>query len=179
MSEEPTEHDLLLRGAVVWVTAPDVDADYATFVVDETGAISVEEYTAPATLLDDPADETAASHDDDDLPPDGTLDPFADAVEGTVRTPYRVRALREVGSNRFAVVAQEVETIRLDRHEFSGDELVVAALPDGHRVAVMDGLTLGLDHTELDTILNENAPCLAMLSQIDEGLWEIVSIDAL
>ena len=140
------------RGVVVSLLAPNAAGDYAVFV------------SLPEQLL---IVEEQDGQDD--------LGVFADAVEKRLAAPYRARALR-VDERRFVVVANEIETIELPG--LTGDELVVFALPDGERTAILDGKTLELAQPELEAILKESAPCLLRLDNVDESVWEI-SVDLL
>ena len=133
------------RGVVVSLLAPDVAGDYAVFVALPERLLIVEEQER-----------------------DGDVGVFADAVESRLKAPYRARALR-VDERRFVVVASEIETIELPG--LAGDELVVFALPDGQRTAVLDGETHELSQPELDPILEESTPCLLRLENIDESVW--------
>lgn len=140
------------RGVVVSLLAPDVAGDYAVFVALPERLIIVEEQEG-----------------------DRDLGVLADAVEKRLQAPYRARALR-VDERRFVVVASEIETIELPG--LDGEELVVFALPDGQRTAVLDGARYQLASAEVESILKESAPCLLRLENIDESVWE-VSIDLL
>jgi hypothetical protein len=140
------------RGVVVSLLAPDVAGDYAVFVALPERLIIVEEQEG-----------------------DRDLGVLADAVEKRLQAPYRARALR-VDERRFVVVASEIETIELPG--LDGEELVVFALPDGQRTAVLDGARYQLASAEVESILKESAPCLLRLENVDESVWE-VSIDLL
>jgi hypothetical protein len=137
---------------VVSLLAPDAVGDYAVFVSLPARLLIVEEQDG-----------------------DGDLGVFADAVEKRLAAPYRARALR-VDERRFVVVANEIETIELAG--VTGDELVVFALPDGERTAILDGKALALAQPELEPILKESAPCLVRLENVDESIWEL-SVDLL
>ncbi|MHB8059916.1 MAG: hypothetical protein ACYDHO_03690 [Gaiellaceae bacterium] len=139
-------------GVVVSLLAPDVAGDYAIFVALPERLLIVEEQEG-----------------------DGDLSVLADAVEKRLQAPYRARALR-VDERRFVVVASEIETVELPG--LDGEELVVFALPDGQRSAVLDGGRHQLTSPEVEAILEESAPCLLRLENIDETVWE-VSVDLL
>ncbi|MGD0272317.1 MAG: hypothetical protein ABSB96_01075 [Gaiellaceae bacterium] len=140
------------RGVVVSLLAPNAAGDYAVFVSLPEQLLIVEEQDG-----------------------DGDLGIFADAVESRLAAPYRARVLR-VDERRFVVVANEIETVELPG--LTGDDLVVFALPDGERTAILDGKTLALAQPELEPILKESAPCLLRLENVDESVWEI-SVDLL
>ncbi len=140
------------HGVVVSLLAPDVAGDYAVFVALPERLLIVEEQEG-----------------------DSDLSVLADAVEKRLRAPYRARALRVDGS-RFVVVAGEIETIELPG--LDGEELVVFALPDGQRTAVLDGVRYQLAGPQVESILAESAPCLLRLENVDESVWEI-SVDLL
>ena len=135
------------RGVVVSLLAPDIAGDYAVFVALPERLLIVEEQEG-----------------------DSDLSVFADAVESRLEAPYRARALR-VDERRFVVVASEIETIELPG--LAGEELVVFALPDGQRTAILDGETYELSQPELKPILEESAPCLLRLENIDESVWDL------
>lgn len=147
--EEEAEESL---GVVVSLLAPDVAGDYAVFVALPERLIIVEEQEG-----------------------DSDLSVLADAVEKRLQAPYRARALR-VDGRRFVVVASEIETVELPG--LGGEELVVFALPDGQRTAVLDGAQYELANSEVESILAEAAPCLLRLENVDEYVWEL-SVDLL
>ncbi len=140
------------RGVVVSLLAPDVAGDYAVFVALPERLLIVEEQEG-----------------------DSDLGILADAIEKRLRAPYRARALR-VDERRFVVVASGIETIELPG--LDGEELVVFALPDGQRTAVLDGESQQLANAQVEAILEESAPCLLRLENVDESVWE-VSVDLL
>ena len=140
------------HGVVVSLLAPDVAGDYAVFVALPERLIIVEEQEG-----------------------DSDLGVLADAIEKRLQAPYRARALR-VDERRFVVVAGEIETIELPG--LGGEELVVFALPDGQRTAVLDGARYELASAEVESILEESAPCLLRLENVDESVWEL-SLDLL
>jgi hypothetical protein len=149
IAAEPAEES---RGVVVSLLAPDVAGDYAVFVALPERLLIVEEQEG-----------------------DGDLGVLADGVEKRLKAPYRARALR-VDERRFVVVASEIETVELPG--LDGEELVVFALPDGQRTAVLDGGSHQLVNAEVEAILEESAPCLLRLENVDESVWE-VSVDLL
>ena len=140
------------RGVVVSLLAPDVAGDYAVFVALPERLLIVEEQEG-----------------------DSDLGVLADAVEKRLKAPYRAHALR-VDERRFVVVASEIETVEV--LALDGEELVVFALPDGQRTAVLDGAGFQLANPEVEAILEESAPCLLRLENIDESVWE-VTVDLL
>jgi hypothetical protein len=135
------------HGVVVSLLAPTVAGDYAVFVALPERLLIVEEQEG-----------------------DGDLGVLADAVENRLEAPYRARALR-VDERRFVVVASQIETVELPG--LDGDELVVFALPDGQRTVVLDGASYQLASPEVESILEESAPCLLRLENVDESVWEI------
>ncbi len=146
-SEQEDESAEESRGVVASLLAPDVAGDYAVFVALPERLLIVEEQEG-----------------------DSDLGVFADVIESRLAAPYRARALR-VDARRFVVVASEIETIELPG--LAGDELIVFALPDGQRTAVLDGESHQLSRPELVPILKESAPCLLRLENIDESVWEL------
>ena len=152
VAAEPGGNTEESRGVVVSLLAPDVAGDYAVFVALPERLLIVE-----------------GQEGDSDL---GVL---ADAVEKRLQAPYRARALR-VDERRFVVVAGEIETI--DLPGLDGEELVIFALPDGQRTVVLDGARYELASPEVEAILEESAPCLLRLENVDETVWEI-SLDLL
>ncbi len=135
------------QGVVVSLLAPNIAGDYAVFVALPERLLIVEEQEG-----------------------DSDLGVLADAVEKRIRAPYRARALR-VDERRFVVVASEIETIELPG--LDGEELVVFALPDGQRTAVLDGAGYVLARPEVEAILEVSAPCLLRLENVDDPVWEI------
>jgi len=145
---EPAEDDgEETRGIVVSLLAPEVEGDYVAFVSLPERLLIVEEQEGESDL--------------------GVV---ADAVESRLAAPYRARALR-VDERRFVVVASEIETVELPG--LSGDELLVFALPDGERTAILDGKVFTLAQPELEPVLEESAPCLLRLVNVDESVWEL------
>jgi hypothetical protein len=135
------------RGVVVSLIAPDIAGDYAVFVALPERVLIVEEQEG-----------------------DSDLGILADAIEKRLQAPYRARALR-VDERRFVVVAGAIETVELPG--LDGEELVVFALPDGQRTAVLDGASYQLASPEVEAILDESAPCLLRLENVDESVWEV------
>lgn len=152
LATEEEDEDGEETGVVVSLIAPGVMGDYAVFVALPERLLIVEEQEG-----------------------DGDLSVLADAVEKRLQAPYRARALR-VDERRFVVVASEIETVEVPA--LDGEELVVFALPDGQRTAVLDGAGYRLASPEVEAILTESAPCLLRLENIDESVWE-VSVDLL
>jgi hypothetical protein len=155
IAAEPEEEDEGAedsKGVVVSLLAPDVAGDYAVFVALPERLLIVEEQEG-----------------------DSDLGILADAIEKRLQAPYRARALR-VDERRFVVVASQIETVELP--SLDGEELVVFALPDGQRTAVLDGLSYQPISPEVEAILKESAPCLLRLENVDESVWE-VSVDLL
>jgi len=146
------DEDAEETGVVVSLIAPEVVGDYAIFVALPERLVIVEEQEG-----------------------DSDLGVLADAVEKRLKAPYRARALR-VDERRFVVVASEIETVEV--LALDGEELVVFALPDGQRTAVLDGAGFQLANPEVEAILEESAPCLLRLENIDESVWE-VTVDLL
>jgi hypothetical protein len=144
---EPDEGAEESHGVVVSLLAPNVAGDYAVFVALPERLLIVEEQEG-----------------------DGDLGVLADAVEKRLEAPYRARALR-VDERRFVVVAGQIETVELPG--LDGEELVVFALPDGQRTVVLDGASYQLASPEVESILEESAPCLLRLENVDESVWEI------
>ena len=135
------------RGVVVSLLAPDIDGDYASFVSLPDSLLIIEDYEGTSELA-----------------------ALADAVEKRLQAPYRARALR-VDERRFVVVANEIETVELPG--VVGEELLVFALPDGERVAVLDGVKSDMKRPELESVLEESSPCLLRLLTIDDAVWEL------
>lgn len=140
------------RGVVVSLLAPEMVGDYASFV------------SLPGSLLI--VEEQEGESD---------LGVFADAVDKRLSPPYRARAMR-VDERRFVVVASEIETVEVPG--LTGEELVAFAMPGGERSAVLDGKSFKLAQPEIESILEESAPCLLRLDNVDESVWE-VSVDLL
>ena len=105
---------------------------------------------------------------DEDEPPD-TLGPLAEAVEASLRPPYRAEALRReddvwgVGANR----------IRVESFEAAGDELELVATAD-ERVLTVDGSRVFGSEQALERIGQaEGQHYVVRATRLDGDLWEI------
>ena len=146
-AEEADEGAEAPDGVVISLSAPNIEGDYAVFVSLPDGLLIVEEYEGESDLT-----------------------VFADAIERRLAVPYRAQAVR-ANESRFIVVASEILTVELPG--LDGEELIVVVAPDGERCAVLDGVRIELDRPELDEVIDESAPCLLRVVNVDEAVWEI------
>lgn len=105
---------------------------------------------------------------DEDVPPD-TLGPLAEAVETTLRPPYRAEAVRQeddvwgVGAGR----------IRVERFEAAGDELELVSTAED-RVLTVDGARVFGSEAALERLGEaEGQHYVVRARRLDGDLWEI------
>jgi hypothetical protein len=105
---------------------------------------------------------------DEDEPPD-TVGPLAEAVEASLRPPYRAEAVRQeddvwgVGANR----------IRVESFEAAGDELELVTSPD-ERVLTVDGSRVFGSEQALERIgESEGQHYVVRAKRLDGDFWEI------
>jgi len=121
--------------------------DAATFVVLPDGTVLVEEG------------------------PDGSLEPFAAAVEQEVRPPYRARAARLRG-DLWAVQARRIEVLELPGAP-DGDALELSNTADG-RVVLVDGQRVFGTVPELEERGEREGRDYAVRAErLDGDLWEV------
>jgi hypothetical protein len=107
---------------------------------------------------------------DEDVP-DETLQPLADAVEGSVRPPYRAKAVRQ-GEARFAVAAKAIEVAQL-REEVDGDELELT-VHEGERELRVDGARVFGSLRSLEELAEGRfSSYVARAERLDGELWEV------
>jgi hypothetical protein len=134
--------------AVATVDAPDLNGDSVEFVSLPDGSI----------LHDDEVDADAVA-------------PLADALEQTVRPPYRAHAVRQEGST-WAAAARSIEVVDLpDQPE--GDELVVAAT-QGETQLTVDGEPAFGSVPELERLGGaRHESYVVRAERLDGTLWEV------
>ncbi len=132
--------------AVATAEAPGIDGDELHFVALPNGDLVVDE--------DEPA---------------GTLGPLAEAVEASLRPPYRAEAVRQeddvwgVGAN----------SIRVESFDAAGDELELAATAD-ERVLTVDGSRVFGSEQALERLGEaEGQHYVVRAKRLDGDLWEI------
>ena len=105
----------------------------------------------------------------DEAEPAEALRPLAEAVEQTLRPPYRAEAVRR-GEDVWAVAARQV---RVEELEAGGDalELVVA---EGERFLTVDGARIFGSVPELERIgSSESDSYVVRARRLDARLWEV------
>ena len=105
---------------------------------------------------------------DEDEPPE-TLGPLAEAVEATLRPPYRAEAVRQeddvwgVGASR----------IRVENFEAAGDELELVSTAE-ERVLTVDGARVFGSEQALERLGEaEGQHYVVRAQRLDDDLWEI------
>jgi hypothetical protein len=105
---------------------------------------------------------------DEDEPAD-TLGPLAEAVEATLRPPYRAEAVRQE-DDVWGVAASR---IRVEAFEAAGDELELVATAE-ERVLTVDGQRVFGSEPALERIGEaEGRHYVARARRLDGDLWEI------
>ena len=106
---------------------------------------------------------------DDQGEPTEALGPLAEAVEQTLRPPYRAEAVRR-GEDVWAVAARQV---RVEELEADGDELELVAA-EGERVLSVDGRRIFGSLPELERIgSSESDSYVVRARRLDDRLWEV------
>jgi len=106
----------------------------------------------------------------DEDEPDDSLGPLADAVEVTLRPPYRAEAVRRDGDT-WAVAARRIEVI--DAPGLQGDEAELVVTREGHVLRV-DGQTTLADAPALRRLGEREGPeYVVRASRLDGSLWEV------
>jgi hypothetical protein len=134
--------------AVATVEAPDLAGDSLEFVSLPDGSL----------LLDDELDADAIS-------------PLADALEQSLRPPYRAEAVRRDAST-WAVAARKVEVVELPDN-LDGDELVVSSA-DGETTLTVDGEPGFGSVPELERLgAARHESYVVRARRLDAGLFEV------
>jgi len=132
--------------AVATVAAPGLEGDAVHFVALPNGDLVVDEDVAP-----------------------DTLGPLAEAVETTLRPPYRAEAVRQE-EEVWGVAAGR---IRVESFEAAGDELELVSNPD-ERVLTVDGLRVFGSEAALERLGEaEGQHYVVRARRLDGDLWEI------
>jgi hypothetical protein len=132
--------------AVATVEAPGLEGDAVHFVALPNGDLVVDEDVAP-----------------------DTLGPLAEAVETTLRPPYRAEAVRQE-EEVWGVAASR---IRVESFEAAGDELELVSNPD-ERVLTVDGLRVFGSEAALERLGEaEGQHYVVRARRLDGDLWEI------
>ncbi len=129
--------------AVTIAEAPELEGDEARFVVLVDGSILAET---------------------DDL----DLDQLADALEGSVETPYRAEAVRR-GDGLWAVAARRVQVVEVPE-DVDGDRATLT-VRNGERTLELDGMTAFGSIPTLERLAGDDVVVTAQ--RLDETLWEV------
>jgi hypothetical protein len=134
--------------AVATVESPDLAGDTLEFVALPDGSL----------LLDDGIDADAVS-------------PLADALEQSLRPPYRAEAVRQDAST-WAVAARSIEVVELPEH-VDGDEVVVSCA-HGETTLTVDGEPGFGSVRELERLgAARHASYVVRADRLDRALWEV------
>lgn len=148
--DEPGIHGLARPrrwDAVEAAEAPDLPGDNVAFVALPDGSLLVE----------------------DDLP-DGALAPLAQAVESTLRPPYRAEAVRQ-DETRWAVAARAIEVVELPE-DVAGDE-VSLAVQEEQRTLLVDGARSFGSVPALEALAAGLDAYVVHAERLDGSLWEV------
>jgi hypothetical protein len=133
--------------ATATAEAPDLKADEVDFVTLPDGTIIVE------------GDEGDAS-----------VTPLAEAIERSLKPPYRARAVRH-GVETWGIGANPIEVAELPDQE--GDEIDVASR-DGTRTLLVDGARTFGSVPRLEALGSARAPDYVVHAErLDGDLWEV------
>ena len=100
--------------------------------------------------------------------PEGALDPFADALEGSMTTPYRCIGIRK-GENQWAAAAKAINVVELP--DAAGDVIELAVKGD-ERTLLVDGERTFGTVPELEELTEEDA-YVVRAERLDGDLWEV------
>lgn len=131
--------------ATAVVEAPDLTGDEVEFVALPDGSLLV----------------------DDDAP----LEPLADAIDATLKPPYRARAVRRTDQT-WAVGARQIEVIELSP-DVEGETIELSSV-GGERTLAVDGFRAFGRIPQLEAAAEERGPDYALrASRLDGSLWEV------
>lgn len=133
--------------AVASAAAPGLQGDNVHFVALSDGTLVVEE------------DE-----------PDDALSPLADAVEATIRPPYRAEAVRR-GPEAWAVAASRIAIAAVPG--LSGDKAELVVTRDGRTLTVDGRATLGHAPALERLGQSEGTEYVVRAERLDGDLWEV------
>ena len=137
----PREYDV-----VVSIDVEGVPGDEFSFVALEDGTLLLES--------------------DDDV----QLDPFADALDGLLATPYRAVAVRK-GDDTWAVAANSIETATIE-DEVEGDT-VELAYQQGESTLLVDGAPAFGSLASFEDLAEGLDAYVVRASRLDGDLWEV------
>lgn len=101
---------------------------------------------------------------------DASVAPLADAVERSLKAPYRARAVRQ-SETTWGVAANPIEVVELPGQE--GDEVDVAAQGE-HRTLVVDGARVFGSVPALDALgAARSREYVVHAERLDGDLWEV------
>jgi len=130
--------------AVASASVPDLAGETATFVVLDDGRVVVEEDV-----------------------PEGALSPLADALEQTLRPPYRAAAARRDG-DVWAAVAEKVAIVELAGVDEDVVELTIVA---GQRTLTLDGSPTIRPLAVLDALAASHEEVVVHAERVDGDLF--------
>jgi hypothetical protein len=134
--------------AVVTAAVPGLGADALRFVSLPDGSLLLEEG-----------------------PDEADLEPFAEAVEAEVETPYRAEAVRH-DDDQWAVAARRIAVVELP-DEVDGDELTLT-VRDGERTLEVDGERSFGSLPPLEAVGAQRGESYVVhASRLDGPLWEV------
>ncbi len=106
----------------------------------------------------------------DEEEPDGALEPLAQAVEQSLRPPYRAEAVRRRGA-RWAVAASSIALVRVPG--LDGDEAELVTNAEGRTLRV-DGQPASRSAPALEAAGSAVGPQHVVRAQrVDDDLWEV------
>lgn len=106
----------------------------------------------------------------DEEEPDGALEPLAQAVEQSLRPPYRAEAVRRGGA-RWAVAASSIALVRVPG--LQGDEAELVSNAEGRTLRV-DGHPVTRAAPALEAAGGAAGPQYVVRAQrVDDDLWEV------
>jgi hypothetical protein len=111
-------------------------------------------------------DGTLLLETDDDV----DLDPFADALEGTLEPPYRATAVRK-GESTWAVAANSIQVATIE-DEVGGDT-VELAVQHGDSTVLVDGAEAFGSLASFEQLAEELEAYVIRASRLDGDLWEV------
>jgi hypothetical protein len=113
--------------------------------------------------------------------PDGTLllesdndvdlDPFADALVGSIEAPYRAIGIRK-GAETWALAARAIQVAQLE-DEIGGDTVELAVQADGESTVLVDGARTFGSLPSLEALAGGMAAYAIRADRLDDDLWEV------
>ena len=101
---------------------------------------------------------------------EGDLSPFAEAVEGDLKPPYRAHAVR--GEDAWAVGAEAIDIVELGE-EVEGDQIELT-VRGGERTLIVDGRPAFGSLRELERLGEERGDDFVVrAARVDGDLWDV------